>query len=66
MNRRRSYHHDRRSSGGLLPKVLAGLLVLAGLVVAARGAFRAGGEPEIVIQPKTGLSVLIPHELGEP
>ena len=51
MNRRRSYH-DRRSSGGLLPKVLAGLVVLAGAVVAARGAFRAGGEPEIVIQPK--------------
>jgi murein DD-endopeptidase MepM/ murein hydrolase activator NlpD len=53
MNRRRSsYYRDRRSSGGLLPKVLLGVIALAGVVVAARGAFRAGGEPEIAIQPK--------------
>jgi murein DD-endopeptidase MepM/ murein hydrolase activator NlpD len=52
MNRRRSYHHDRRSSGGgLLPKVLLGLVALAGLFLAARGALRAGGPPEIVIEP---------------
>ena len=51
MNRRRSYQ-DRRSSGGLLPKVFAGLVVLAAAIVAARGAFRAGGEPQIAIEPK--------------
>ena len=52
MNRRRSSYDRRSSGGGLLPKVLLGLVVLAGLVVGVRGAFRAGGEPEIVIEPK--------------
>jgi len=35
----------------MLPKVLLGLIVVAGLFVGARGAFRAGGAPEISIEP---------------
>jgi murein DD-endopeptidase MepM/ murein hydrolase activator NlpD len=52
MNRHRSSYRDRRSSGGgMLPKVLLGLIVAVGLVLGARGAFRAGGAPEIAIEP---------------
>jgi murein DD-endopeptidase MepM/ murein hydrolase activator NlpD len=53
MNRyRSSSYRDRRSSGGgMLPKVLAGLILLAGLFLGARGAFRAGAPPEIAIEP---------------
>lgn len=52
MSRRSSYaYRDQRASGGLLPKVLLGLIVLAGLVVAGRGAFRAGPEPTVGIEP---------------
>src|SRR5262245_12465050 len=51
MSRHRSYRDRRSSGGGMLPKVLAGLVLLAGLFVAARGAFRAGAAPDIVIEP---------------
>lgn len=50
MSGRRSY--DRRpSGGGLMPRVLLAMFVLAGLVLAVRGAFRAGGVPAITIDP---------------
>ncbi|HEX4824590.1 MAG TPA: M23 family metallopeptidase [Candidatus Polarisedimenticolaceae bacterium] len=50
MKRRSSY--DRRSrGGGLLPKVLLVLILLAGLVLGVRGAVRTGGVPEIAIVP---------------
>ena len=50
MKRRSSY--DRRSSGGgFLPKAFLVLLLVAGLVLAVRGAFRAGGEPAVTIVP---------------
>jgi hypothetical protein len=51
MNRHRSYRDRRQSGGGMLPKVVAGLVVLAGVFVAARGALRAGGAPDIAIEP---------------
>lgn len=47
--RRSSY--DRRPSGGrMLPRVLLVLILLAGLVLAVRGALRAGGTPAITIK----------------
>jgi murein DD-endopeptidase MepM/ murein hydrolase activator NlpD len=50
MNRRRTY--DRRpSGGGLMPRVLLVMVLVAGLVLAVRGALRAGGVPEIAIDP---------------
>ena len=50
MKRRSSY--DRRSSGGgFLPKAFLVLLLVAGLVLAVRGAFRTGGEPTVTIVP---------------
>src|SRR5262245_32154551 len=50
MSRRPSYG-ARRSGGRLMPRVLLVLILLGGLVVAARGAFRVGPEPEITIAP---------------
>jgi hypothetical protein len=49
MNRRSSY--GERRSGGFLPKALLGLILLAGLVVGFRAAFRTGAAPEIAIEP---------------
>jgi len=49
MNRRPAYG-ARRSGGGFLPKALLVLVLVAGLVVALRGAFRAGPAPDIAIE----------------
>ena len=51
MNRRPAYGARRsgRSGGGFLPKALLVIALVAGLVVAVRGAFRAGGAPELAI-----------------
>jgi hypothetical protein len=50
MSRRRSY--DRHpSGGGLMPRVLLVVVLLAGLVLAVRGALRSGGAPAITIDP---------------
>ena len=51
MNRRPSYG-ARRSGGGLMPRVLLGLVLVVGSVLALRGAFRAGPAPELSIVPK--------------
>jgi murein DD-endopeptidase MepM/ murein hydrolase activator NlpD len=48
MNRRSNYG-ARRSGGRLMPRVLLVLVLLSGLVLAARGAFRAGPAPEVTI-----------------
>lgn len=50
MTRRYAYGR-RRSRGGFLPKALLVVLLLAGVVLGVRGAFRAGDEPEITIEP---------------
>jgi murein DD-endopeptidase MepM/ murein hydrolase activator NlpD len=50
MTRRPAYGR-RRSERSLLPRVLLVLVLLAGLVLAVRGAFRAGPAPEIAIEP---------------
>jgi murein DD-endopeptidase MepM/ murein hydrolase activator NlpD len=50
MSRRRSYD-KRRSEAGLMPRVLLVIILIGLLVVAARGAFRAGPAPDIAIEP---------------
>ena len=50
MSRRNDYG-ARRSGPGLMPRVLLAGLLLCGLVVAMRGAFRAGPAPEVTITP---------------
>ena len=49
--KRRSAYDRRPRGGGFLPRVLLVLILLAGLVLGARGAFRSGGVPEITITP---------------
>lgn len=48
---RRPNYGDRRSGGGLMPRVLLVLVLVGGLVLAVRGAFRAGPVPELAIAP---------------
>lgn len=50
MSRRRSYDR-RRSESGPMPRILLGLVLLGLVVVAARGAFRAGPAPVVAIEP---------------
>lgn len=50
MSRRRSYDR-RRSERGPMPRVLLGIVLLGLVIVAARGAFRAGPAPVIAIEP---------------
>ena len=50
MSRRQSYG-KRRSEGGPMPRVLLVIILVGALVVAARGAFRAGPTPEVAIEP---------------
>jgi len=50
MSRRPSYG-SRRSGPGLMPRVLLVLVLACGVVVALRGAFRAGPAPDITIVP---------------
>jgi hypothetical protein len=50
MSRRPSYD-DRRSGGGLMPRLILVVALLATVVVVARGAFRAGPVPELTISP---------------
>ena len=52
MSRRPSYG-ARRSDGGMMPRVLLVIALLCGLVLALRGAFRAGPAPEIAITSAT-------------
>lgn len=68
MSRRPSYAR-RRSEPRLLPRVVLVLLLAAGLVLAFRGAFRAGSAPTVVIEPKakaigarTGVTVTVAEE----
>jgi murein DD-endopeptidase MepM/ murein hydrolase activator NlpD len=50
MSRSRSYDR-RRSERGPMPRVLLVVVLIGLLVVAGRGAFRAGPAPEITIEP---------------
>jgi murein DD-endopeptidase MepM/ murein hydrolase activator NlpD len=38
----------------MMPRVLLAMILLAGIVLGVRGAFRAGGAPEVVIKPGAG------------
>jgi murein DD-endopeptidase MepM/ murein hydrolase activator NlpD len=49
--RRRSSYDRRRGGGSLMPRVLLVLILIAGAIFAVRGAIRAGGAPEITIEP---------------
>jgi len=49
MSRRPTYG-ARRTGGGFLPKALLVVVLVVGLVVALRGAFRAGPAPDIAIE----------------
>ena len=48
---RRPKYGERRSGGGFMSRVFLVLVLIAGIVLAARGAFRAGAAPELTIVP---------------
>ena len=51
MSRRPSYASRRSEGPGLLPRALLVLILLVGIVLGARGAFRAGAAPKVAIEP---------------
>src|SRR5262245_45802546 len=68
MSRRPSYG-ARRSGGGLMPRVIMVLILIGGLVLAVRGAFRAGPAPELDIVCKSkaiGARTPVTVTVGEP